>query len=86
VPQKLVFDASSLIVAAKTKVNSRLVLDDVLLRSLHAQYLRGDITLRRMASQLGLTYRELYEGLEQRGLPLQSGHTLVATTERPTGL
>ena len=36
---------------------------------LHASYLRGDITLRGMAHRLGLTYRELYQLLADKGLP-----------------
>jgi hypothetical protein len=35
---------------------------------LHQQYLRGDLTLRGMARQLGLTYRELYQAIEDREL------------------
>lgn len=35
---------------------------------LHALYTRGDITLRGMARRLGISYRELYQLLEERGL------------------
>ncbi len=35
---------------------------------LHALYTRGDITLRGMARRLGISYRELYELLEEKGL------------------
>ena len=40
------------------------------LRELHQQYQTGNLTLRAMARQLGLEYRELYDLLEQEGLPL----------------
>jgi len=40
------------------------------LRELHRQYLAGDLTLRGMARQLGLDYRELYDLMEQKGLPV----------------
>jgi hypothetical protein len=39
-------------------------------RQLHGQYLRGDITFRRMAKELGLEYRQLYVLLEELNLPL----------------
>lgn len=35
---------------------------------LHALYVRGDITLRGIARRLGVSYRELYQLLEERGL------------------
>lgn len=35
---------------------------------LHAFYSRGDITLRGMARRLGVSYRELIQLLEERGL------------------
>jgi len=38
------------------------------LRTLHRQYLTGDLTLRGMARRLGLDYRELYELMETKGL------------------
>jgi hypothetical protein len=38
-------------------------------RDLHARYQQGEITFRTMASDLGLSVRELYELLEQKGLP-----------------
>ncbi|PKO24194.1 MAG: hypothetical protein CVU38_00115 [Chloroflexi bacterium HGW-Chloroflexi-1] len=41
------------------------------IRKLHDQYQRGDITLRGMARRSGLSYRELYEELEKRSLPIQ---------------
>ena len=120
--RQLIFDTSALIAAAKTTVQGRLLLDDVLtyaqvvvpptvkqetvdqgvgqgyadaheldvrittpqtilslllrrgyeaqIRRLHDQYQRGDITLRGMARRLGLSYRELYEELEKRSLPI----------------
>jgi len=37
---------------------------------LHASYLRGEITLRGIARRLGLNYRELYQLLADKGLPL----------------
>jgi hypothetical protein len=41
---------------------------DRLVRHFHACYQRGEITLRTMASELGLSLRELYDLLEQKGL------------------
>jgi hypothetical protein len=38
------------------------------LQSLHQQYMAGDLTLRGMARQLGLGYRELYDLMEAKGL------------------
>jgi len=35
---------------------------------LHEMYTRGDITLRGMARRLGISYRELYQLLEEKGL------------------
>lgn len=40
------------------------------LEKLHASYSRGEITLRRMARRLGLNYRELYQLLANKNLPL----------------
>jgi len=40
------------------------------LERLHASYSRGEITLRRMARRLGLNYRELYQLLADKSLPL----------------
>jgi hypothetical protein len=37
---------------------------------LHRQYLKGEITFRRMAKELGLEYRQLYALLEELNLPL----------------
>jgi hypothetical protein len=37
-------------------------------RRLHQQYLAGDLTLRGMARQPGLEYRELCDLLEAKGL------------------
>jgi predicted CopG family antitoxin len=37
---------------------------------LHASYSRGEITIRGMARRLGLNYRELYQLLADKGLPL----------------
>jgi|Deesub1362A_J573_1020465.scaffolds.fasta_scaffold04497_5 N-dimethylarginine dimethylaminohydrolase len=34
---------------------------------LHQSYLHGDITLRGMARRLGLSYRELFQMLEEQG-------------------
>jgi hypothetical protein len=39
-------------------------------RQLHLQYLKGEITFRRMAKELGLEYRQLYALLEELNLPL----------------
>lgn len=41
-----------------------------LVRRLHRQYLDGEITLRQMAKELGLEYRELYALLEELNLPM----------------
>jgi hypothetical protein len=38
------------------------------LQNLHQQYMAGDLTLRGMARQLGLGYRELYDLMEAKGL------------------
>jgi hypothetical protein len=38
------------------------------LHQLHQRYLTGDLTLRGMARHLGLSYRELYQALEERDL------------------
>lgn len=38
------------------------------LYQLHQRYLTGDLTLRGMARQMGLSYRELYQALEERDL------------------
>lgn len=40
------------------------------IEKLHASYSRGEITLRRMARRLGLNYRELYQLLADKDLPL----------------
>ena len=40
------------------------------LQNLHEQYLAGNLTLRGMARQLGLDYRELYDLMEKKGLTL----------------
>jgi len=40
------------------------------IEKLHASYSRGELTLRGMARRLGLNYRELYQLLADRGLPL----------------
>lgn len=40
------------------------------IEKLHASYSRGEITLRGMARRLGLNYRELYQLLADKGLPL----------------
>ncbi len=39
-------------------------------RQLHNQYLKGDITFRRMAKELGLEYRQLYALFEELNLPM----------------
>lgn len=39
-------------------------------RRLHRQYLEGRLTLRGVAAELGLEYRELYALLEELDLPL----------------
>jgi hypothetical protein len=41
-----------------------------LVRRLHRQYLDGEITLRAMAKELGLEYRELYALLEDLNLAI----------------
>jgi AraC-like DNA-binding protein len=38
------------------------------LHQLYQHYLTGDLTLRGMARQLGLSYRELYQAFEDRDL------------------
>jgi hypothetical protein len=43
---------------------------DELVRRLHRQYLNGDLTLRQMARELGLEYREVYALLEELNLPM----------------
>lgn len=40
------------------------------IEKLHASYLRGEITLRGIARRLGLNYREMYQLLADKGLPL----------------
>jgi hypothetical protein len=40
------------------------------IEKLYASYSRGEITLRRMARRLGLNYRELYQLLANKNLPL----------------
>jgi hypothetical protein len=39
-------------------------------KDLHRQYLSGEFSLRGMAKRLGLTYRELYQILDELELPL----------------
>lgn len=39
------------------------------IEELHSRYQRGEITFRTMAAELGLSVRELYDLLEQKGLP-----------------
>jgi hypothetical protein len=39
-------------------------------RCFHRQYLNGEITLRRMAQELGLEYRDMYALLEELKLPM----------------
>jgi hypothetical protein len=41
---------------------------EVMINQLYQRYLAGDLTLRGMAQQLGLNYRELYQMLEERDL------------------
>ncbi|MBI3912213.1 MAG: hypothetical protein HY320_14945 [Armatimonadetes bacterium] len=43
---------------------------DQVVRQLHARCQRGEITLRSMAAELGLSLRELYALLEQKDLPV----------------
>jgi hypothetical protein len=40
-----------------------------LVRQLHSRYQRGEFTFRAVAAELGLSVRELYDLLEQKGLP-----------------
>ncbi len=40
------------------------------IEKLHTSYSRGEITLRGMARRLGLNYRELYQWLADKDLPL----------------
>jgi len=42
---------------------------DQILRHLHDRYQRGELTFRTVAEELGLSVRELYDLLEQKGLP-----------------
>ena len=42
---------------------------DEVLRQLHTRYQRGELTFRTIASELGLSVRELYDLFEQKGLP-----------------
>lgn len=42
---------------------------DADMEALYRQYQRGEITLRNMAAELGLAYRELYALLEEKGWP-----------------
>jgi hypothetical protein len=39
------------------------------LRHLHDRYQRGELTFRAVATELGLSVRELYDLFEQKGLP-----------------
>jgi hypothetical protein len=61
---------------AKNKPASELVADllnewyETKLQDLYRKYLSGELTLRGMARQLGLGYRELYDLIETRGLAL----------------
>lgn len=41
---------------------------DATINQLYQRYLSGDLTLRGMARQLGLNYRELYQIFEERDL------------------
>ena len=41
---------------------------ELVLRQLHSRYQRGEITFRAVAAQLGLSARDLYDLLEQKGL------------------
>jgi hypothetical protein len=43
--------------------------DDEAVRQLHARYQRGELTFRAVAAELGLSVRNLYDLLEQKGLP-----------------
>lgn len=62
--------------AIKDRPASELVADlldewyEAKMRDLHGQYLAGALTLRGMARQLGLDYRELYNLMEAKGLAL----------------
>lgn len=42
---------------------------DQILRHLHDRYQRGELTFHTVAEELGLSVRELYDLLEQKGLP-----------------
>ena len=42
---------------------------DADVEALYQRYQRGEITLRNMAAELGLAYRELYVLLEEKGWP-----------------
>jgi AraC-like DNA-binding protein len=42
---------------------------DQVIHQLHARYQRGELTFRAVAAELGLSVRELYDLLEQKGLP-----------------
>ena len=39
-------------------------------RDLHRRYLNGELTLRQMAKEVGLEYRQLYGLLEEMRLPV----------------
>ncbi len=62
--------------AARDKPVAELVADllnewyEAKLHELHRKYLAGELTLRGMARQLGLAYRELYDLMETKGLTL----------------
>jgi len=62
--------------AVRNKSAAELVADllnewyEARVQDLHGQYLAGALTLRGMARQLGLSYRELYDMLEKRELAL----------------
>lgn len=42
---------------------------DDMVRQLHLRYQQGELTFRTIASELGLSVRELYDLFEQKNLP-----------------
>jgi AraC-like DNA-binding protein len=53
-------------------------------RQLHARYQRGELTFRRVAAELGLSGRDLYDLFEQTGLSTRWGGS-DAHSSRATG-
>jgi len=69
---KVVFDAGPLITACKFYQFLGELIDlgfDFRLRALYRQFEAGEISFGYFARELGLSLRELYAALEERGLP-----------------